>query len=67
MSLPPEEDAALAAFEVLSKWLPSSVGPSANLGLKIARQALEREQDPVAYLRTLLEADGQKLAAEKWG
>jgi len=67
MSLPPEEDAALAAFEVLSKWLPSSVGPAANLGLQLARKALEREQDPMAYMRSLLEADAQALATKKWG
>lgn len=67
MSLPPEEELVLTAFQTLSRWLPSSIGPSAALGLQIARLALEREEDPVAYLRTLLEADAQRLAAEKFG
>jgi hypothetical protein len=65
--LPPEEEAALAAYHLLGKWLPSGIGPVVSLAVQLARMALQRESDPVAYLRSLLEADARRQAEAKWG
>lgn len=63
----PEAEEALAAILNHAKWLPTEIGPVAFLGLKLAEKALREEQDPIKYMRDILEGEAQKLAREKFG
>jgi hypothetical protein len=64
------EQAALATLEMLTTLIPAPVGPLAGKAIQIARRALESQDDPEAYLQTILdgvEAQAQALAKAKWG